>query len=169
MNEPVNAATYRRAVYDLALGEKPKVVAEVGVYAGDLSKMLVTLPGLKALHVIDSWKGDYCKKGQPHMDAIAASVIKWGKVYPRVLVRRLDSLEAAPLFDDESIDFWHTDGDHSLEGIRNDIRAWMPKVKRGCLMTGDNFEIPTVAQGVAELCPDFKLLAKGRLWYWRKP
>jgi predicted O-methyltransferase YrrM len=169
MAKPCNADTYRKAAFQLALGEAPRIVVEVGVYAGALSRMLASLPTLERLYVIDSWKGDYCKFGQPHMDGIADGVIAWGKTDPKVDVRRLDSRVAAEQFEDESIDFWHTDGDHSLAGIMGDINAWRSKVKPGGIMSGDNFEIPEVAKGVKTLLPQFKLLANGRLWWVQLP
>jgi predicted O-methyltransferase YrrM len=169
MGKPCNAATYRKATYDLALTVSPKIVVEVGVYAGALSAMLASLPSLERLFVIDSWKGDYCKMGQPHMDNIAKMVMDWGKTEPKVTVRRLDSKVGAQGFEDESIDFWHTDGDHSLAGITGDISAWLPKVKKGAILSGDNYEIPEVAKGVRTLLPKHKLLANGRLWWAIKP
>jgi hypothetical protein len=171
MGKPCNADTYRRAAAALAAENAHGIVVEVGVYAGGLSRMLAELPKLEHLFVIDSWKGDYSNFGQKHMDEIAAGVMAWGRPLARVTVRRKDSREAAPDFVDESIDFFHTDGDHSLAGITGDIEAWLPKVKSGGLMTGDNFEIPEVAEGVGKLLPGFWLpdAARGRLWAWRKP
>lgn len=32
---------------------------------------------------------------------------------------------------DESVDFCFIDADHSKEGCLRDIRAWLPKIKRG--------------------------------------
>lgn len=171
MGKPCNADTYRRAAAALAASVPHAIVVEVGVYAGGLSKLLAELPNLEKHYVIDSWKGDYSDFGQAHMDGIAAEVMAWAKGKEKVEVRRLDSRVAAEAFADESIDFFHTDGDHSLKGIKGDITAWLPKVKSGCLMTGDNFEIPEVAAGVKELLPGFWLpkAANGRLWAWRKP
>lgn len=169
MGKPCNAATYRKATFDLAKTVSPKIVVEVGVYSGILSRMLASLPSLERLFVIDSWKGDYCKMGQPHMDEIAAGVIAWGKTDPKVTVRRLDSKVGALDFEDGCIDFWHTDGDHSLAGITTDISTWLPKVKAGGILSGDNYEIPEVAKGVRTLLPKHKLLANGRLWWAVKP
>ncbi len=168
MTKPCNAATYRAATIKLATAEAPKIVVEVGVYQGALSRMFAAMPSVEEMHIIDSWDGSYCKFGRKHMDYIAAIVIDWAKTDPKVFVDRVDSLVGAKLFDDESIDFWHTDGDHTLAGIRGDIEAWLPKVKPGCIMSGDNYEIPDVAQGVREFFPDHKLLALGRLWWARK-
>jgi len=166
--KPCNAATYRAATYALAVEAKPRIVVEVGVYQGALSRLLCQLPTLERLHVVDSWDGYYSKFGDEHMEKVAAGVIAWGATEPKVEVHRLDSSDAALLFADESIDFWHTDGDHSLAGVRRDITMWAPKVKRGGILSGDNYEAATVAQGVRELLPDHQLLANGRLWWARK-
>lgn len=168
MGKPCNAATYRAAALALALPENPKMLVEVGVYAGALSMMFATIPSLERQIIVDSWKGGYSNFDQKHMDGIAAGVEAWAKTQPKVNVMRMDSQEAALWFEDGSIDFWHTDGDHSLAGIRGDIAAWLPKVKPGCILSGDNYEIPAVAQGVREAFPKHKLLANGRLWWVRK-
>lgn len=169
MGKPCNAATYRKAAFDLAASVPHAIVVEVGVYAGGLSKLLAELPALEKHYVIDSWKGDYSGFGQPHMDGIAAEVMAWAEGKEKVEVRRLDSKVAAEAFADESIDFFHTDGDHTLKGIMGDIQSWLPKVKPGGMLSGDNFEIPEVAAGVKKLLPGYKLGANGRLWYWAKP
>jgi len=168
MGKPCNAATYRAAAFNLALPENPKVLVEVGVYAGALSQMFAAIPSLEQQFVVDSWKGGYSNFDQKHMDGIAQIVQTWAATQPKVTVHHMDSREAAKLFEDESIDFWHTDGDHSLKGIRADIATWLPKVKKGCILSGDNYEIKEVAQGVKEAFPKHHLLANGRLWWVRK-
>jgi predicted O-methyltransferase YrrM len=173
MAKPCNADTYRKATAALARTISPKVIVEVGVYAGALSRMLAEIPSREQQFIVDSWKGDYCKFGQPHMDDIAKGVIDWAATDPKIQCWRLDSKDGATKFagehGPESIDFWHTDGDHSLAGITGDIKAWLPLVRSGGLLSGDNFEIPEVAKGVRTLLPGFKLGANGRLWYWTKP
>ncbi len=166
--KPCNATTYRQATFDLAIKNDHGIVVEVGVYEGALSKKFSQLPSLEHLYVVDSWDGYYSKFGDDHMEKIAQGVIAWGKTEPKVTVLRLDTADAAEQFAEESIDFFHTDGDHSLAGIRRDIRLWLPKVKRGGIISGDNYEAATVAQGVNELLPQRELLANGRLWWARK-
>jgi hypothetical protein len=51
---------------------------------------------------------------------------------------RMTSLEAAKLYEDNSIDFLMIDGEHSVEAVTADIRAYLPKMKRGGLMCGDD-------------------------------
>ena len=58
---------------------------------------------------------------------------------PRVTQLRLSSLEAARRFNDSSLDLVYLDAGHSFEAVRNDIRAWLPKVKPGGLIAGDDY------------------------------
>ena len=51
---------------------------------------------------------------------------------------QLTSLEAAAQYEDNSIDFIMIDGEHSFEAVTNDIRAFLPKMKNGGIMTGDD-------------------------------
>ncbi len=169
MPKPCNATTYRLATLKLALEHDPKVIVEVGVYGGALSAMLATVPSLEQQFIVDSWEGGYSNFDQKHMDGIRESVLEWAKTQPKLTVHHMRSAEGAKLFADESIDFFHTDGDHSLKGIMSDINAWLPKVKGGGILSGDNYEIPAVAKGVSNLLPGHQLLANGRLWWVRKP
>jgi predicted O-methyltransferase YrrM len=51
---------------------------------------------------------------------------------------RMTSLEAAAQYEDESIDFLMLDGSHETEDIIADIKAFLPKMKNGGVMTGDD-------------------------------
>jgi predicted O-methyltransferase YrrM len=165
MGKPANVATYRKAIVDLASKHKPRVIVEVGVASAGLSRMLLSVPGVERLVLVDLWPGHWCDYGQEHMDKVAAEVFAWAAGEPRVEVLRLHTAMAAECFHDGTVDFFHTDSDHSLEGIRADIKAWLPKVRNGGILSGDNYEIPTVAQGVNEALPHKELLANGRVWW----
>ncbi len=168
MSKPCNAATYRAATLKLAQSVNPKIIVEVGVYAGALSAMFATIPSIEQQFIVDSWEGGYSNFDQKHMDGICASVKAWGATQSKLTIHHMRSVDGAALFADESIDFFHTDGDHSLKGIMTDISAWLPKVKKGAILSGDNYEIPAVAAGVKKLLPQHKLLANGRLWWAMK-
>lgn len=171
-----SVSTYRQACFDLALANVPRIVVEVGVYAGGLSRKLATLPTLERLYLVDSWEGStekrqppfYMPDDQERMNEVAASVKTWAAITPKVTVMHMSSAEAAEMFDDASVDFVHTDGDHTLAGITTDIVAWLPKVRTGGILSGDNYEMPTVAAGVDKRLPKRQLAANGRLWWYRK-
>lgn len=51
---------------------------------------------------------------------------------------RMPSAEAAALYENESIDFIMIDGDHTFEAVCADIAAFLPKMKKGGIMAGDD-------------------------------
>lgn len=55
-------------------------------------------------------------------------------------------------FEDESIDFLFIDGDHRYEGIKKDLQLWFPKVKKGGVISGHDYNEPScgVRQAVDE-------------------
>jgi predicted O-methyltransferase YrrM len=67
-----------------------------------------------------------------------------------IKMMKMSSVEASRFMIDESIDFLMLDGDHSYEAVRNDIAAWLPKMKPGSLISGDDFGWPGVEQAVRE-------------------
>lgn len=50
-----------------------------------------------------------------------------------------DSGGAAGLYKDNTLDFVFIDADHSYEGVRRDVDAWLPKVKVGGVIAGHDF------------------------------
>lgn len=52
---------------------------------------------------------------------------------------RNDSVEASKLYEDASIDFIFIDGDHSYEGVKRDINAWLPKMKPNSILSGHDY------------------------------
>lgn len=45
--EPVRADVYRTKIRDMALASAARTIVEVGVYAGDLSRLLAALPSVE--------------------------------------------------------------------------------------------------------------------------
>jgi hypothetical protein len=54
-------------------------------------------------------------------------------------VIRLKSVEAANLFDDETFDFIYIDSSHNLDTVTHDLKTWLPKVKKGGILAGDDY------------------------------
>lgn len=53
------------------------------------------------------------------------------------------SWEYAKEFEDGSIDFVFIDADHSYKSVKKDILAWLPKVKKGGIIAGHDYEHET--------------------------
>ena len=63
-------------------------------------------------------------------------------------IAQLPGQFAANMFEDESIDFMFIDGDHSTEAVLRDIEIWLPKVKTGGILAGDDIDWASVKQAV---------------------
>lgn len=79
---------------------------------------------------------------------------------------QLDSVQAANLFKDESVDFVWVDGDHRYTGAVGDIRAWWPKLKNGGWMGGDDLIHGGVRMAVEEFFGDECTPGKGDGGAW---
>ena len=75
----------------------------------------------------------------------------WGQYFPgRFKMLRMSTLEAAKQVADGSLDFIFIDADHSYSGCKGDIEAWAPKVRKGGLIAGHDYNWHTVRRAVDE-------------------
>ncbi len=169
--------------------ERNPVGVEVGVFRGSLSaRLLEGRPDL-TLHMVDPWAagtpGAYADSGDPHAhmsraeqdehckDATLATAFASG----RRRVWRLPSVEGARQFQDGTLDFVFIDGDHTYEAVRDDIQAWLPKLKPGGLLCGHDYSNPGwpflgVDQAVNEFAAASGLplmLGENFTWFIRLP
>ena len=75
-------------------------------------------------------------------------------VRQHISMLRMTSLEAVSKFNDGSVDFLMLDGDHCYEAVKADIKAWLPKMKPGGLLTGDDYGWPGVNRAAHEAFGD---------------
>lgn len=67
-----------------------------------------------------------------------------------------DSVGAARLFSNASLDWVHLDARHDYASVKADIEAWLPKVKAGGWLSGDDYDEqkwPEVVKAVADALP----------------
>jgi hypothetical protein len=70
-----------------------------------------------------------------------------------------DSISAARLFGDASLEWVHLDACHDYASVKADIEAWVPKVKAGGWLSGDDYDEqkwPEVVKAVSDLLPAAK-------------
>ena len=72
---------------------------------------------------------------------------------------RNTSVDAAKLYENNSLDFVFIDADHSYESVREDIDAWLPKIKKGGIISGHDYSEhwPGVVKAVDETFNEIKL------------
>lgn len=156
------AETRARAVLErLPTGAK---VAEIGVFAGDLSRLLLVRKDI-FLYMVDSWTtaegsryaglGDFhAKLSQEQQDGFMAKAILVTEfAADRRRVVKSASIDAAAEFADGELDFVFIDAEHSYEATRADIEAWYPKAKR---LGGHDYDHPDYpAWGVKRAVDEF--------------
>ena len=79
-----------------------------------------------------------------------------------------DSVQASRLFSNASLEWVHLDGRHDYASVKNDILAWLPKVKAGGWLSGDDYDKvkwPEVIEAVDELLPGAKPWSTMQ-WRW---
>lgn len=153
-------------------------LVEVGSWRGkSTSAMCVDLANRKDckidFYAVDTWLG-----GPEHQ---ADELILTDSLYQDFLTNiesvrdyvqplRMTSLEAARLFEDESLDFVFLDADHRFEHVRDDIIAWLPKLKPGGMIAGDDYgnpQWPGVAQAVDQILDD--IVIANTVWTYLLP
>lgn len=147
-----------KRIMDVIFNNSSEICVEVGVYGGSsffpiAAALAFTKHGMA--YAIDPWYNNPCLEG--YQKDVDEKIFKyWGKIdLEKVMqkfikdmrrndldsnytVMRCCSSEAAPLFEDASIDFLHIDGNHSEEASVNDVITWLPKVKSGGVICFDD-------------------------------
>jgi uncharacterized Rossmann fold enzyme len=151
--EPTRTPADERAesVLQWLRGVPNPVGAEIGVFAGEMSQKLLSRPDV-TLYLVDSWtanhdpryaaSGDFhaglTQREQDHFCEAARRIVSFAG--PRAKIIRKPSMEAARDIPDGSLDFVFIDADHSYEGCKADIEAWLPKVRKGGFISGHDYE-----------------------------
>lgn len=139
-----------------------RTYVEVGVWKGDLfDYILKRCPNLVKMYGVDPYlstaynskQGGTINTIQQETFEIIYNTIKSKFAdYFKVHILRMTSKTAAKRFNDNSLDFVYIDADHSYEAVKNDIKLWYPKVKKGGILAGHDYisATPGVIKAVDE-------------------
>ena len=128
----------------LSLGHYAQGV-EIGVNEGEYSDYILSnCFNIVKLYSVDFWRGynelDATARGD--FEAVCAmreAADKLTKHGDRSVIIRATSAVAAPLFKDGSLDFVYIDAGHDYKSVVEDIKEWLPKVRKGGLICGDDY------------------------------
>lgn len=130
---------------------------EVGNYLGrslcSLAEIAQSLGKSPVIIGVDTCRGSGAE-GARGKDYHGAAVSEGGGTFAGTLHRNVigcgykdavslivaDSIVASSFFPDHSLDWVHLDARHEYEAVKADIRAWLPKVKAGGWLTGDDYD-----------------------------
>ncbi len=141
-----------------------KTFVEVGVALGGHADTILKTTQITNYYGIDPYLynfdpkdgfsqevGNYSKLGgQKNFDYLYEWVknVRLEPYKDRCQIIRDTSVNAASLFEDESLDCIFIDGDHRYEPVLQDLAAWFPKLRKGGLMVGDDYWMEPVSKAV---------------------
>lgn len=141
----------------------PGVVAEIGVWRGELSERLLQLPALTQLLMVDPWEPSVLQTGEGRWFVCGPgnTTVEMEESYGyaqkvatraggRACIIRRPSVDAAQDVPDGSLAAVLIDAQHFTDQVIADIRAWLPKLRPGGLIVGDDYGdyYPGVQRGV---------------------
>ena len=138
-------------------------VAEVGVYKGRMSMMIMEMFGGRLeYHCVDHFQGSAEHERLDYLDEFLENTAKSG-----VRVEIGESTTVAGRFDDGFFDIVYLDASHDYLSVKADIQAWLPKVKKGGVLCGDDYirGWDGVIQAVDEAFGDNVRIAGKQQWW----
>jgi len=157
---------YKSCVEKFSSGSK---FVEVGSWKGKSSAYMAVEIANSGKDIeftcIDTWEGSIehaSNEDINHLyDTFITNMKPVEKYYTPI---KLPSLEAVKQFEDNSLDFVFIDASHEYEDVKQDIIAWLPKVKPGGIIAGHDYYVdgsdyfPGVKQAVNECLTNFSTL-----------
>ena len=156
----------------LIVDRKMALAVEIGVYRGrSLVPQALAFQALGAGRVvgIDPYSAPEARQTDDHeaphelLESFALDT-DWDGIYLETAdrlarlglveacqLRRATSHEAAASFDDASVDMVHIDGNHDLAAVAEDLRCYLPKLKRGSLLVMDDASWRAIRPAIAML------------------
>ncbi len=153
-----------------------KTGVELGVWKGQTFKYLIeNCPDLK-LTGIDLYAPQPSNQGPEkwtkgenghtwNHEIYYKNLIAFCEKNPRGSIIKDYTVNASKYVEDASLDFVFIDADHSYEGVRNDIEAWLPKVRPGGYLIGHDIHFETVKKAVTEAFGKSYKTDDDFLWY----
>lgn len=165
----------------------PQTGAEIGVFKGEMAKILLSEFPTCHITFVDPWREWYPGssyydnhvwglKKQEEWDSIKRQALDTIFAFPeRHQILQMLSEEAAPLIEERSLDFVYIDANHSYEFVKKDIEVWLPKTRK--LLCGHDYLFRPelygrnrVALAVHEMLgEDEVILREGKIWAYRIP
>jgi GR25 family glycosyltransferase involved in LPS biosynthesis len=122
-------------------------------------------------YCVDTWKGGPDHQDRDDLHTLYETFIENMKSLENYYIpMRMTSIEASQKFEDKSLDFVFIDASHEYEDVKNDIIAWLPKVKTGGIIAGHDYYVdsydyfPGVKQAVGETLGKYELNFDENCW-----
>lgn len=125
------------------------VCAEIGVWKGDFSELILNITTPQQFHLVDPWEfqseysermyGGAVARSQADMDEICEGVKNRFERFDNVAFNRGKSENVLQDFPDRYFDWVYIDGNHYYEYVLKDLNICFEKVKTGGFIAGDDY------------------------------
>lgn len=156
--------------------DRPTVWVEVGVFHGQslafLGVEVINRNLPVTIHAVDTFEGwPGVAQGEPLFQSFLEHTKAMRDVLrERFVIHRRSSVDAAEWFSRASCDVVWLDADHQEAAVAADIAAWLPKVRTGGYIGGDDWAFGGVRHAVSKAFPTGYFLGEGERfqapWPW---
>lgn len=149
-------------VYDI-LGEELQII-EIGSYCGASASIIADQFKNSIINCVDPWSPytedcsiiDLVKQEKELIEAenLFDTVVS---NHSNIRKNKTSSLEYVKNVEDNSIDFIYIDGNHQYSSVKEDILSWLPKIKKGGIISGHDYSwdsVKKVTQEIFQKIPD---------------
>lgn len=150
------------------LPENPKIL-ELGVYQGRLTAIwnveLINRGIDYKYYCIDHFLGS--EEHNKNIDYFSLTKNNLSQISDKISIIKADSLDAAKQFLDNTFDLIYIDASHDYESVKKDINTWLPKVKTGGVLCGDDYVSGWfgVIKAVDEIFDNNKTIVGHQQWF----
>lgn len=160
--------------YNFISEKKFNTFVEIGVWKGHSICYLGKLLKDKdvKIYAVDLWDETYKYGDNPRLKNqkkflydIFKQNVKNNNLTEKIKDIKSLSWEASNEFDDSSVDFVFIDADHEYESVMKDINAWLPKIKKGGIISGHDYFNPCGVKKAVDEIFGHKVQFNGPCWY----
>jgi SAM-dependent methyltransferase len=175
-----NWSKFLRLYHDMvqnAPSDEPSIFVEVGCWKGRstayLGVEIINSRKPISLYCVDHFLGSKEHSGLDTSNLYNQFVANLEPVTDimgdRFRIYHMHSVQAAARFKRPIFDFVFLDGSHEVKDVHDDIKAWLPKVKPGGVLAGDDWRYPEVRIAVEHAFGRGRVqVNKQEQWpYWR--
>ena len=137
---------YLQFMVDFIHKEQSKIIAEIGVYQGDLTQKILKSDCdkfIKEYWAVDMWdvSRGWGKVSKEQWEDTYNIFCNEYTRFKNLKILRKTSIEAATHFSKNYFDLVFIDADHYYKNVKADIEAWYPLVKEGGILCGHDYSV----------------------------
>lgn len=136
--------------FDKQLDRKKSLIGvEIGVNRGAHAKTLLRKLNIDILYLIDPYENNILLQmhGRAKLAKFTDKII-WG------YLKSEDAIDSIP----SGLDFVYIDGNHNYEYVKKDIELYYPKIRKGGIIGGHDYDQVSVARAIIEFAVKHNLI-----------